>query len=97
MPEERATLGIGVYGAGEDFFSAKAAFEAVAAEFGLRFAYRPAAKPFLHPGKTAEVLLGGAVVGWLGELAPDLGEELSLEVPVYLGELDYAALAGEES
>ena len=93
MPEERATLGIGVYGAGEDFFSAKAAFEAVAAEFGLRFAYRPAAKPFLHPGKTAEVLLGGAVVGWLGELAPDLGEELSLEVPVYLGELDYAALA----
>ena len=82
-----------MYGAGEDFFSAKAAFEAVAAEFGLRFAYRPAAKPFLHPGKTAEVLLGGAVVGWLGELAPDLGEELSLEVPVYLGELDYAALA----
>ena len=93
LPEERATLGIGVYGPGEDFFSAKAAFEALAAEFGLHFDYRPAAKPFLHPGKTAEVLFGGAVIGWLGELAPDLSEELAIEIPVYLGELDYAALA----
>ena len=91
-PEERKTLCVGLYGPGEDFFSAKGAFEAFAAAFGLEFTYAPATRPFLHPGKTAEVLFGGECVGYLGELAPDLSEELTVEVPVYLGELDYAAL-----
>ena len=94
MPAERATLSVGVYGPKEDFFSAKAAFEAIAAEFGLQFGYRAAQRPFLHPGKTAEVVWNGQTIGWLGELAPDIAEQLSLEVPVYLGELDYAALEG---
>lgn len=93
LPEERKTLSVGVYGAGEDFFSAKGAFEALAAAFGVRFAYAPAQKPFLHPGKTAEILLEGEAVGYLGELAPDLAEKLSVETRVYLGELNYAALA----
>ena len=93
LPEERRTLCFGLYGEGEDFFSAKGALEALAASFGVRFGYAPAQRPFLHPGKTAEVTLGGAVVGYLGELAPDLAEELSVEARVYLGELDYAALA----
>ena len=91
MPEERATLCVGAYG-GEDFFTCKGAFEAFAAEFGLQFAYAAAEKPFLHPGKCAAVLFEGKQVGYLGELAPDIAESLSVEVPVYLGELDYAAL-----
>ena len=91
-PEERKTIAVGVYGAGEDFFSAKGAFEAVADEFGLHFTYVPAQKPFLHPGKTAEVMLGSVCVGYLGELAPDIAEELSVETALYLGELDYAAI-----
>ena len=94
MPEERKTLCVGVYGPGEDFFSAKGAFEAFAAAFGLQFSYAPAERPYLHPGKTAEVFCGEKCVGYLGELAPDIAEELAVEVPVYLGELDYAALEG---
>lgn len=94
MPEERKTLCAGVYGPGEDFFSAKGAFEAFAAAFGLQFSYAPAQRPYLHPGKTAEVFCGEKCVGYLGELAPDIAEELAVEVPVYLGELDYAALEG---
>lgn len=97
MPEERKTLCFGVYGAGEDFFSAKGVFEAIASEFGIRFAYRAAEKPFLHPGKCAEVLLEGEKVGYLGELAPDIAEGLALEVNVYIGELDFAKLQGSLS
>ena len=93
MPEERRTLCIGLYGAGEDFCTAKGAFEAFASAFGLCFAYAPAERPFLHPGKCAEVSCGGAAVGYIGELAPDLARDLSVEVPVYIGELDFAALA----
>ena len=93
LPEERRTLGIAVWGGAEDFYTAKGAFEALAAELGVQFAYTAAERPYLHPGKCAAVLLGGQPVGVLGELAPDLAEELSVEVPVYLGELDYAAVA----
>ena len=93
QPEERRTLGIAVWGGAEDFFTAKGAFEAFAAELGLQFSYAPAERPYLHPGKCAAVLLNGKEIGVLGELAPDLAEELSVEVPLYLGELDYAAAA----
>ncbi len=95
LPEERRTLGIAVWGGAEDFYTAKGAFEALAAELGVQFAYTAAERPYLHPGKCAAVLLGGRPVGVLGELAPDLAEELSVEVPVYLGELDYAAVAAQ--
>ena len=93
QPEERRTLGIAVWGGAEDFFTAKGAFEAFAAELGLQFSYAPAERPYLHPGKCAAVLLNGKEIGVLGELAPDLAEGLSVEVPLYLGELDYAAAA----
>ena len=95
MPEERKTLGIAVWGGKEDFFTAKGAFEALAAELGVTLRCVAAEKPFLHPGKSAAVLLDGEQVGFLGELAPDLAEQLSVEVPLYLGELDYAAVAAK--
>ena len=37
--------------------------------------------------------MGEECVGYLGELAPDIAEELSLETEVYIGELDYAKIA----
>lgn len=94
LPEERKTIGLGAYGEGEDFFSFKGAFEALALDLGVQFDCAPTIEiPFLHPGKSAKVLLGGEEVGYLGELAPDIAEGLAIEVPVFLGELNYAALA----
>ena len=59
----------------------------------MQFDYAPTSEiPFLHPGKSAKVFLYGELVGYLGELAPDIAEGLAVEVPVYLGELNYAAL-----
>ncbi len=97
LPEERKTLCFGAYGAAEDFFTAKGVYEAIAAEFGISFTYEAAERPFLHPGKCAKVLLNGEEVGYFGELAPDLAEELAVETNVYLGELDYARLRGHLS
>ena len=92
MPDERKMLCFGIYGTGEDFFSAKGAAEAFAAAFDLRFSYVPAEKSFLHPGKCAEIRLQDQTIGYLGELAPDIAEQLSIEVPVFIGELDYAQI-----
>lgn len=93
LPHERKTLSLGVYGAGEDFFSAKGAFEALAAQMRVRFSYVPATRPFLHPGKCAAVLLNGEEIGYLGELAPDIAEQLVIETSVFLGELDFEKLS----
>ena len=92
LPREEKRLCFGLYGQGEDFFSAKGICEALAAEFGIRFKYEASARPYLHPGKCAKVLLNGQEVGCFGELAPDLAEELAVETNIYLGELDYAGI-----
>lgn len=89
MPREEKTLSFGVYGEGEDFFSAKGVFEALASEFGFRFGYERAEKPFLHPGKCAKITYNGEEVGYFGELAPDIAEELAIETSVFISELDY--------
>ena len=96
LPAERKHLVLALWGEG-DFFDVKGAVEAFAEAFGLRLAFERAEKPFLHPGKCADVLLEGEKIGYLGELAPDLAEELSLETNVYIGELDFAKLQGSLS
>ena len=92
-PEERTQLCVGLFGDNETFFTAKSAPEALAAAFGVRFTYRKATRPFLHPGQTAEILLGEETVGFMGKLSYEVCEELAIEKPVCLVSLDYAALA----
>ena len=54
-----------------DFFDGKGVLETLARELGLeRFKVRAAELPWLQPGRAAEVLVGGEVVGWLGEVHP---------------------------
>jgi phenylalanyl-tRNA synthetase beta chain len=48
--------------------------------------------PALHPGRTAELRVGGTVVGVAGELLPSLARELDLPGVVAVAELDLDAL-----
>jgi phenylalanyl-tRNA synthetase beta chain len=41
--------------------------------------FEPYSRPFLHPGRAAAVLVGGAEVGWVGELHPEVAEKFWLE------------------
>lgn len=92
LPEERKKVVLGLWGEG-DFFDLKGAIEAVADTFALKLGYFSGERPYLHPGKTAIVRLGEKEVGWIGELHPEIAEELALEKPVYLAELDYELLS----
>ncbi len=95
-PEERRTLVLGLWGEG-DFFDLKGAVEALAEAFDLKLRFEKGARPYLHPGVTADVLLGEKRVGYLGELHPMIAEELAIERKVYLGELDLSLLSGKFS
>jgi phenylalanyl-tRNA synthetase beta chain len=82
-------------GAGEpaDFFALKGVLEGVAARLGCVTDFEPATEPFLHPGRTAGIFVGGAAAGWIGELHPLVAREWDLDAAVCF-ELDLAALVG---
>jgi phenylalanyl-tRNA synthetase beta chain len=51
--------------------------------------FQPEARPFLHPGRSAAVLVNGSEAGWVGELHPEVAERFGLEGwPVAAFELD---------
>ena len=78
-----------------DFYTLKGYVERLLA--GLEIgdaAYERAAEPFLHPGVSAELLLGRERVGAFGLLRPDVAARFDIEDrPVYVAELALAPLA----
>lgn len=47
---------------------------------------------FLQPGRGAEVLSGGAVLGWVGEIHPDARDVYGIDIPAVAFELNLEAL-----
>jgi len=72
-----------------DFFDIKGNIERVVALLGAsdRVGYKASTHPALHPGQTAEVVMNGQSVGWVGALHPSLLSDLGLSGPVYLFEV----------
>jgi phenylalanyl-tRNA synthetase beta chain len=81
-----------------DFFDIKADVEAVLMQTGrldalrLRAPDEAGAHPALHPGQSAQLVLGDDAVGWVGTLHPVLAQRLELPHQVQLFELDLSAL-----
>ena len=93
QPKEKKHLVLGIWGGNNDFFDMKGAIEQIACLFHIEFKYERAAKSYLHPGVSANILFGKEVVGCFGELDPAIAVALGLDKKVYLGELDLAALS----
>ena len=79
-----------------DFFDGKGVVENVCRELAvakLRFKALSADEaPHLQPGRAAEVVAGGSVLGWLGEIHPLAVQAFDAEAPVVAFELDLDAL-----
>jgi phenylalanyl-tRNA synthetase beta chain len=87
LPEQWSSKSVDV-----DFYDIKAMLDAVLAGSGFSAAYRITDKPFMHPGRSAEVLVDGQVVGVIGALHPGLNKVLDLPGDVFAFELDLSAL-----
>jgi phenylalanyl-tRNA synthetase beta chain len=75
-----------------DFHDGSGAVAALFAGFGADApSFRPASLPFLAAGRSAEVVVGGAVVGWVGILAGRLAAEWDLSEAV-VADVDLAAI-----
>ncbi len=77
-----------------DFFDAKGLVEALIGGLHISAAeYRPANVPFLHPGRAAELAIGGHAVGQFGQLHPKVTEAFGLGSRTILaGEFDLDAI-----
>ncbi len=88
----------GWHGGGEglDFYAVKGVLEALATQLGAPLAVEAGEEPFLHPGRSARVLAGGAIAGWVGELHPLVCRQWDLEAAAAF-EVDLAALVAVSS
>ena len=103
LPDERRRLGALLTGTPRppswreehpphaDFFATKAVLAGVLDTLRVPWSVERGAEPFLHPGRTARVLVDGEEAGWLGELHPAVAREWDLEGGAAF-ELDLGAL-----
>jgi phenylalanyl-tRNA synthetase beta chain len=75
-----------------DYYDVKADVEALFQPNTLTF--EAAVHPALHPGKSAQLVLNGLSVGWIGELHPKWQRKYGLPVALVLFEADLEALVG---
>lgn len=90
LPDERVQFTLGFYGDG-DFFTMKGVVEEFLGKIGMsaRPEYDPeAGKTFLHPGRQAEILYKDTVIGYLGEVHPDVADTYGLGDRTYVAVLD---------
>ena len=90
LPDERMQFTLGMYGDG-DFFTMKGVVEEFLEKAGItcRKTYSPeSGKPFLHPGRQADIYCGETLVGYLGEVHPTVAATYGIGERAYLAVLD---------
>lgn len=94
LPDERMQFTLGMYGDG-DFFDMKGVVEEFLYKVGMRKNIRydkEAGKPFLHPGRQANIMYAGEVIGYLGEIHPTVMDNYNIGERTYVAVLDMPAI-----
>ncbi|MBQ3512597.1 MAG: phenylalanine--tRNA ligase subunit beta [Lachnospiraceae bacterium] len=90
LPEERMKFTLGMYGEG-DFFTLKGVVEELFEKLGLKnqMTYNPSEKkPFLHPGRQADIYYNDVLIGYLGQVHPEAAANFDLGVDAYVAVID---------
>ena len=77
---------------GVDFFGVKGVLEGLMDRVHADWHLARAAEPFLHPGRSASIIVAGAPVGWIGEVHPLVASQWDLRDTVAAFELDLDAV-----
>ena len=88
--DERVQFTLGFYGEG-DFFTMKGVVEEFLERAGMHdiVDYDPnAGKNFLHPGRQANIIYQGKVIGYMGEVHPEVCENYDMKTRAYIAVLD---------
>ncbi len=96
-PDERMQFTLGMYGDGADFFGMKGVVEEFLNKSGIGLdadviTYEPKMKkhdrPYLHPGRRADIIYKGEVIGYMGEVHPMVLSNYSIKARVVVAVID---------
>ena len=90
LPDEKMMLTLGAYGEG-DFFSLKGLVEEIfdRLKFDKDVEFVPVKDyPYLHPGRQAEIRKGDLLIGYIGQVHPEVVENYDMKGDVYVAVLD---------
>ena len=94
LPDERVQFTLGMYGDG-DFFTMKGVVEELFEKLGMnkKVHYNPSCdRPYLHPGRKADIVYDGVNLGYLGEIHPDVTDNYKIGERTYIAVLDMPAV-----
>lgn len=92
LPKEELKLCIGYYDLG-DFYFLKETIEKSLWTVGITgLEYRRAKENFLHPGRSAEILLNGEVIGVFGEVHPTVKKNYEIKKNAFVAEIHFEKL-----
>ena len=85
-------LTLGMYG-DADFYTVKGVIENLLALAAVKAEWTAVCdNPSYHPGRCANVTVGGTVVAVFGQIHPVVAENYGMNMPVYAAEIDFDAL-----
>ena len=91
LPNQEDCISLGMFGDDENFFTIKGVVEgllsAIKATFKVDFV--KCNRSFMHPTRSAEVVIGNKSIGYIGELNPVIADKLGIDKRVYVGEIKY--------
>lgn len=92
--DERMQFTLGFYGEG-DFFTMKGVVEEFLNAVGMfenpKFA-PDCERPYLHPGRKADIYYGETLIGYMGEVHPEVCDNYSIGTKAYVAVLDMPAI-----
>ncbi len=88
LPNEVNALALGRYGEGEDFFTMKGIVEVILKKFGLNGEFKRADISYLHKGRSADIYVGKNLIGYLGEVHPEVAKSFDVSERIYIAELN---------
>lgn len=94
LPDERMQFTLGMYGDG-DFFTIKGVVEEFLDKIGMhkKEIYDPkSGKPFLHPGRQADIFYDDVRIGYMGEVHPTVSASYGIGDRAYVAVLDMPSI-----
>ncbi|MCL1995932.1 MAG: phenylalanine--tRNA ligase subunit beta [Defluviitaleaceae bacterium] len=93
-PSEHLTLTIGMYSkSGVDFFYIKGIVDTIIKALGINVEYNQSDEyPYMHPGRTGNILLKDSVIGHIGQIHPLVCENYEIEQEVYAATINIEEL-----
>ncbi len=76
-----------------DFYTLKGTLQSLLSRFQIdRVEFSPAVMSFTHPTRSASLKINGEELGFVGQLHPDIANELDINQAVIISEIDFSVL-----